>query len=60
MGDILGIRHEAIESILNIYGIANQEQRVELFEKVCIIDGVRMKFRNQELAMKSQQSKNKK
>lgn len=60
MGEVLGIRFEAIEAILNIYRIEDPQIRVELFEKISIIDGVRMKFKSQELLSKSQQSKNNK
>jgi len=60
MGEVLGIRFEAIESILNIYGIEDPEKRVEIFEKIVIIDSVRMKFKSQELLSKKEADKNKK
>ena len=59
MGDIIGIRFEAIESIMNIYGIMDSEERVDLFEKIIEIDTVRAKIRNKELITRKQTEKTK-
>jgi len=49
MGDILGIRFEAIAFILDFYEIYDSETRHDVFEKILAIDSVRIKFRNQDL-----------
>lgn len=43
MGDVLGIKFEAIEFLLDLYGIDDLEERRFLFEKIQIIDIIRMK-----------------
>ena len=43
MGEVLGIKFEAIEFLLNLYGIDDLEERRFLFEKIQIIDIIRMK-----------------
>jgi hypothetical protein len=59
MGDILGIKFEAIESLFNIYGIMDNEERLILFEKITSIDEVRIRMRSDEIRsnMKSKKSK---
>lgn len=48
MGDILGIKFEAIEFVFDLYAIHNLEERRELFEKIQIIDIIRLKRNRQE------------
>jgi len=42
MGDILGIKFEAIEFIFNLYQIEDIYERQDLFEKIVAIDSVRL------------------
>lgn len=44
MGDVLGIKFEAIEFLLNLYGVEDLESRRELFEKIQIIDTIRSRY----------------
>lgn len=44
MGDILGIKFEAIEFLLNLYGVEDLESQRELFEKIQIIDIIRLRY----------------
>jgi hypothetical protein len=43
MGDVLGIKFEAIDFIFNLYCIDDPEERRFLFEKIQIIDIIRLK-----------------
>lgn len=43
MGDILGIKFEAIEFVFDIYEIDDREERRILFEKIQTIDIIRLK-----------------
>lgn len=42
MGDILGIKFEAIEFIFNLYQIDEAWYRQDLFEKIIVIDSIRL------------------
>jgi hypothetical protein len=49
MGDVLGIKFEAIDFIFNLYDITDIEEKRFLFEKIQIIDIIRLKCsRNRE------------
>jgi len=58
MGDILGIKFEAIDFIFNLYNI-DSEERLDLFEKIQIIDTARMRSRSEQLIAKNNIDKNK-
>ena len=49
MGEPLGIKFDAIGFIFDLYGIEDQLFKEDLFEKILIIDGVRMAYKTQEL-----------
>jgi hypothetical protein len=57
MGDILGIRYEAIAFLFELYDIIDNEERRELFEKIMLLDGIRAKIRSKELITRKQESK---
>lgn len=59
MGDVLGIRFEAIEFLFDLYDIINTDERRDLFEKILAIDGVRAKIRSKELVNKQADKKKK-
>lgn len=60
MGDVLGIKFEAIQFLFDIYGIIDKEERLELFEKIQIIDTARMQARSEQLINKQNSDKTKK
>ena len=49
MGQPIGIIYQSILAIFDIYDIVNREERRELFEKITIIDSIRLKHSNSEL-----------
>jgi len=49
MGQPIGIIYQSILAIFDIYVIVNREERRELFEKITIIDAIRLKSSNSEL-----------
>jgi hypothetical protein len=57
MGDVLGIRFEAIAFLFDLYDIMNTDERRDLFEKIMTIDGVRAKIRSSELVNKKPKAK---
>lgn len=59
MGEIIGIQFSAIEFILSIYQIYDPDVRCDLFEKILLIDTVRIKMKNGELAAKMKKEKKK-
>lgn len=59
MGDILGIKFEAIQFLFDIYGIIDRDERLDLFEKIQIIDTARMKARSEQLVNKQNTVKQK-
>lgn len=59
MGEPLGIRFEAINFIFDLYGIEDQSYKEDLFEKILLIDSVRMGYKSQEL-IRRKQTKDKK
>ena len=48
MGEIIGIKFEAISFVFDIYQISDALQKRELFEKIILIDQIRMEFRMKE------------
>jgi hypothetical protein len=60
MGDILGIRFEAIEFILELYEIFDADQRRDIFEKIQIIDEKRLQERSKQIAINNQKTKTRK
>ena len=59
MGDILGIKFEAIQFLFDIYGIIDSVERLDLFEKIQIIDTARMKARSEQIVNKQNTAKQK-
>lgn len=57
MGEVLGIKFEAIQFIFDIYEIKNAETRRDIFEKITLIDTIRIKAKNGEIRAKNNQSK---
>ena len=48
MGTPIGIMFTSIVAILDIYNIVNVEDRIEIFEKIQLIDSIRLKLSHQE------------
>jgi len=48
MGTPIGIMFTSIVALLDIYCIYDAETRIEIFEKIQIIDGIRLKQSTQE------------
>lgn len=61
MGDILGIKFEAIDFLFNLYKINNRYERKILFEKIQLVDSIRLKCQNaiQKREREKQKAKNK-
>lgn len=59
MGDVLGIRFEAIGFLLDLYDILMVDERRDLFEKIMSVDGVRAKMRSQDLVNRKTEAKKK-
>lgn len=57
MGEPLGIKFEAIGFIFDLYGIHDDTEKIELFEKITLIDSVRLKYKRDELIRQQQQPK---
>jgi hypothetical protein len=53
MGDILGIKFEAIDFIFKLYEINDIELQRDLFEKIQHIDTIRLKERSKVMASKT-------
>jgi hypothetical protein len=49
MGDILGIKFEAIAFLFDIYMINDYYERQDLYQKIVAVDAVRMNIRNIEM-----------
>lgn len=58
MGEVLGIKFEAIQFLFDLYELP-QETRLETFEKILAIDAVKMKFRTEQVMKSIQNSKKK-
>jgi hypothetical protein len=48
MGQPIGIMFSSIVAILDLYGINEFEERIEVFEKIQMIDHIRLKNSQQE------------
>jgi len=59
MGDLLGIKFEAISFLFELYGIIDVDDRIDLFEKIIAIDGERIKMRSLEMSRNNITDKNK-
>jgi len=46
MGQPIGVMFSSIAVMMDIYGINDPEERVEVFEKIQIIDHIRLKHSN--------------
>lgn len=57
MGDVLGIKFEAIQFIFDLYGIMDRDEKLDLFNKILAIDSVRMKIRSETIMNNMNQSK---
>lgn len=61
MGDILGIRFEAVDFLFDLYNIRDRDERVRLFEKIMTIDRIRVfqQHKKTEKAIAEQKNKSK-
>lgn len=61
MGDILGIRFEAVDFLFDLYNIRDRDERVRLFEKIMTIDRIRVfqQHKKTEKAIEEQRNKSK-
>jgi hypothetical protein len=48
MGSPIGIMFTAIVALLDIYCINDPEERIEVFEKIQIVDSIRLRLSHQE------------
>lgn len=59
MGDILGIKFEAVDFLFDLYNIIDRDERVQLFEKIMTIDRIRVfqQHKKNERAIEEQKNK---
>ena len=58
MGDVLGIKFEAIEFLFNLYDIDDRDEKRLLFQKIQIIDILRLRSSRNKNATIGNQAKN--
>lgn len=59
MGEALGIKFEAIDFIFNLYEITDTHEKQDYFEKIQLIDSIKLNYKRKELIKKQQETKNK-
>lgn len=59
MGDILGIKFEAVDFLFDLYNIIDRDERVRLFEKIMTIDRIRVFQQHKKTERQIAEQKNK-
>ena len=59
MGDVLGIKFEAIDFLFNLYNINDEWEKQCLFEKIMTVDRIRMISQRQNSAKRAEELKHK-
>lgn len=59
MGDILGIKFEAIDFLFDLYNIKDRDERIILFDKIMAIDRIRIIAQHKKTERIIEEQKNK-